>query len=242
MKLNRSSLKSLIFLSIILVLSLVYAFIRYNIFKEPVTENNFLYVTNKAIAITAIISLAMAYVVSNLKRLGFKIKSSNHNTKKYFGVYGFFLSAIHILITLFILSPVIFGKFFTGDELNLKGLGTILFGAFGFIVFILPAIATIPKVAKTLGVKKWLTLQRYGYAGLFFVVFHLLVMGFSGWFDTSHWPGGLVPISLLSVITPLFALSLKGSTLLVEAFTKKPILNFIFTKYTFPKGNNLKSE
>jgi DMSO/TMAO reductase YedYZ heme-binding membrane subunit len=65
-------------------------------------------------------------------------------------------------LTILILSPTLHPKLFTNQELNLNGYLTIAFGAIAFMVFIMPAYATLPSVVKELKPKEWLKLMQYG--------------------------------------------------------------------------------
>lgn len=200
---------------VILIAAYFYAHNRY-IVLNPTPINDVSFIFNKALALTSIISFSMAYIISNLKRLGIKSFNKLLPTKKYFGVYGFFIASAHILLTILIISPALHPKLFTNQELNLYGYLTIAFGALAFMVFIIPAYVTLPSVLKELKPAEWLKLQRYGYLGLLFVAIHASVWGFAGWLTPDTWPGGLIPITLIAVTFAMAALALKGLSIILK--------------------------
>ena len=57
-----------------------------------------------------------------------------------------------------------------------------------------------------------------------FGTIHVMVMGVSGWSKQETWPGNMPPITLLSVIVPLFVLFLKfaliSATISIHVFKK----------------------
>lgn len=187
-----------------------YAVIRYNVIKGVPWVELPLYISNKAISLSAVMFIALSYALGSLARFWPKTFVPALNMRKFFGLLGFGLAALHGLISLLIFTPAYYPKFFleTG-KLNLVGELSMLFGVLAFFVFALVAISSIPAVAKSMEPERWLAMQRIGYFGLVLVFFHVFSMGLEGWLKPSGWPGGLLPISLVAASVIALALLVK---------------------------------
>jgi len=217
-------MKKQFFISLVIFLAVsAYAVIRYNVIKgTPWTELP-LFISNKAISLSAIIFIVLSYALGSMARFWPGIFVPALNFRKFFGLLGFGLAAIHGLISLLIFTPAYYPKFFSSaGKLNLIGELSMLFGVLAFFVFSLVAISSISAVANSMGQEHWLKIQRFGYLGLFLVFFHVFVMGFEGWMNPAGWPGGLLPISLVAAIVIALGLLLRVSSLILP---KKQINN-----------------
>lgn len=199
------------FVSLIIFLAiLAYAVIRYNVIKGTPWAEVPLFISNKAISLSAIVFIAISYALGSLVRFWPQTFTPILGSRKFFGLLGFGLAAIHGLISLLIFTPAYYPKFFLASgKLNLIGELSMLFGVLAFFVFALVALTSIPTIANSMDPKNWLRAQRIGYLGLSLVFFHVLVMGLRGWLKPADWPGGLLPISLVAAIVIALALLLK---------------------------------
>lgn len=205
-KLGNLRIKWIIF---VLLFFLIYATLRYIIFKGVDIIHFPLYIVNKIFSISGICFLAVSYATGKLKWLKFNDSTMQNQFIKFTGLAGFSLSAMHVFISLIILSPAYFPKFYSDEMLNLKGELSMLMGIFSLYCFTMPAITTIPFMQEAVGIKKWQQGQRMGYLGLFVAFLHTAIMGFSGWLDISSWPGYLPPITLIGTIIAIIPLYLK---------------------------------
>jgi len=100
---------------------LVYAIIRYNVFKGVEWTHLPLYIVNKSAAFGGVIFIALAYVVGKL--FGGTPGSELVRAKaKFFGLTGFGMISMHILMSMVLLSPANYEKFFAASgKLNLTG-------------------------------------------------------------------------------------------------------------------------
>ena len=73
----------------------------------------------------------------------------------------------------------------------------------------IPAVATLPMMAKAIGGRCWKRSQRMGYLCLGLVAAHVFVLGIRGWLTPQRWPCMLPPISLLAVSAAVFPLIVK---------------------------------
>lgn len=196
-------------LTIILLFFLVYASLRYIVFKGVDPVHFPLYVINKVFSISGLFLLATSYAFGKLKWLRFADETKQNQFIKFTGLAGFSLSAMHVFISLIILTPAYFPKFYNGDMMNLTGELSMLMGVFSLYCFTIPAITTIPFMQDAVGIKKWQQGQRIGYFGLITALLHTVIMGVKGWWDVTSWPGYLPPITLLATIIAAIPLYLK---------------------------------
>lgn len=192
-----------------LIFFTIYAIIRYIVFKGVSPNHLPLYIVNKIFSVSGIFLIATSYTIGKLKRLKNKNESRQHQLIKFTGLAGFSLSAMHVFISLMIISPGYFPKFYHEDMMNFKGELSMLMGVFSLFCFSFPAITTLPFMQEAVGFKKWKKRQQIGYLGLLTAFLHVLVMGISGWLDVASWPGYLPPITMLSALIASVPLVLK---------------------------------
>lgn len=56
---------------------------------------------------------------------------------------------------------------------------------------------------------RWKRGQHAGYAALFFVVIHLVALGYQGWLAPQGWQWGIPPVSLVAVVVAMVPLLVK---------------------------------
>ena len=193
-----------------------YAVIRYNVIKGVPWTDVPLFISNKAIALGAVVFIAFSFIIGPLIKFWPGTFTKFQPLRKYFGLLGFGFASVHSLISLLIFTPQYYPKFFleTG-KLNLTGELSMLFGVIGFFIFLGVAISDIPSIEKSMKYEHWLEIQRTGYLAFFFVLLHVAVMGFEGWLTPGTWPGKLLPISLISFIIISLALLVRLAAMLV---------------------------
>lgn len=199
----------------VIALALIYAVVRYNVLKGVAWEHLPLYIFNKGIALSAVILIAFSYSIGPLSGFRPRTFSSLLPLRKYFGLLGFGLASTHAFISLLIFNQSYFPKFFAQNgQLNLTGELSMLFGVVALFIFSLVAISSLPSIEKSMAPKHWLTIQRLGYSAFALVMLHVFVMGLEGWLKPSGWPGGLLPISLVSFIIIALVLLLRIAIIL----------------------------
>ncbi|MYC68836.1 MAG: hypothetical protein F4X12_21210 [Acidobacteriia bacterium] len=189
---------------------LVYAIVRYNVFKGVEWTHLPLYIVNKSAAFGGVVFIALAYVVGKL--FGGTPGSELVRAKaKFFGLTGFGMISMHILMSMVLLSPANYEKFFAASgKLNLTGEVTFLCGVLAYGCLLFPAITTLPHMYDAFGMERWLRAQHLGYATLALACGHTFAMGYKGWFDLSTWPGSMPPITMLGFLAALSALVVKS--------------------------------
>ena len=196
---------------------LLYAIIRYNVFKGVEWVHLPLYIVNKSAAFAGVVMIALAYMVG--KVFGGPAGSERVRAQaKFLGMAGFSMITVHILMAMVLLSPANYEKFFASSgKLNLSGELTFLFGVVAYVCLLFPAITTLPYMYDALGMRRWLRAQHMGYVTLALACGHTMAMGYKGWIDLSTWPGNLPPITLLGFLAAFAALAVKAARMAARA-------------------------
>lgn len=201
--------------AVVFLVLFTYAIVRYNVIKGVDAAYIPLYISNKAIAVTATILIGLSYLMGPLARFWPKTFAPKLPLRKHFGLFGFGLAVVHGIISLLLFNPSYYPKFFTEvGKLTIEGELSMLFGIIALFIFSIVAITSIPSVEKSMNQKKWLFVQRLGYLAFALVLFHVLFMGVSGWLRPETWPGGLLPMSLISFVIIAFVLLMRLIVLL----------------------------
>jgi DMSO/TMAO reductase YedYZ heme-binding membrane subunit len=129
---------------------------------------------------------------------------------KFCGLLGFFLAAVHAFMSVLLMTPAYFAKYFNADgRMNLQGELGMALGITALLFLLSPALTTLPMMPKALGGWRWKRSQRLGYAALALTAAHLVTLGIKGWLTPGKWPAGLVPISLVAFVVAVFPLVVK---------------------------------
>lgn len=211
--------KALYVLLIVFFITLSYTFLRYNVVRSVPFENFPLYILNKSVALTATIMIGLSFILGPLVRFWPKTFESSLALRKYLGLLGFGTASFHALMSLILYSPSYYPKFFLkSGKMNLIGESSMLFGILAFAVFAVIAITSLPSVEQSLNEASWKRIQRLGYLAYFFVLLHVFIMGFSGWFKPEGWQYGLASISLISALVIILVLLMR---VIVAVFPRK---------------------
>ena len=201
--------------------SLAYAVVRYHVVGTVPWTHFPLFILNKVVSLAAVGFLACSYLVGRVFRWHSSDKVMQLVVVKFCGLMGLSLAAIHAFMSLCLLRPSYFAKYFAADgRLNLEGELGMATGVVALWFVVMPGIATIPMMPKALGGKRWKRAQRMGYVSLALVIGHLVVLGFKGWMTPEKW-SWMPPISLLAVIAAIVPVAVKAQEL-VASRARKP--------------------
>lgn len=176
---------------LILGLTLAYAILRYIIFHDVAWSNLPLYVLNKALSWTAIILFAMSLI------------ASDKTQRRDYGVLAAGAILAHVIMSLMILNPHYFPKFF-GETGRLSAMAEIsmVAGVAGALLLAGLFSANLSGKGNTPGSLR----AGWGRTILCCSALHVAAMGYAGWLAPGGWYGYLPPISLLSFLVALYGL------------------------------------
>ncbi len=159
---------------------MAYAILRYNIFQAISFEHLPLFIANKAFALSVVLLMFYRPFIQK-------------DDTSFYDTSVFTLLLMHVLISMTILSPDYYPKFFQESQMNLRGELSLLFGIAAFVTFIvLQFILQKKKISLTFKLQVWTALAL--------IAGHLLSMGLSGWLTPEKWSGYLPPISLIAFV------------------------------------------
>lgn len=176
---------------ILLLITTLYAVIRYNVFGDVAWANVPVYVFNKALSWTGLVLFGMSVVA----------RDKAH--RQYYGLRAFAAVLVHVVLSLMILNPRYFDKFFADSgQMTAMAELSMLAGAAGLLFLAgLFYLNGQPRKAEGASLK-----AGWGRAVLWCGAVHLVAMGYAGWLAPRDWQGYLPPISLLSFLVALFFL------------------------------------
>jgi hypothetical protein len=163
--------------------ALLYATVRYNAFKGVPWEEWPTYVVNKAAALAALVLMAV-FLIRRRTQAG---TPPWHLLKA-----AAWLIALHVGLSLALLGPVTYPKFFADGKPTAAVAWSILLGASA-------AAGALLRSRRPVGVA-----DRGGPLRLGLLAFaagsHAALLGYGGWTTPSTWPGFLFPITLIAFV------------------------------------------
>jgi hypothetical protein len=189
----------------VLILSTLYAILRYHVFKDVAWSRFPLFIMNKAISFAGFILLVISFSAGSFFR---KQAGSWHTAQKFLGRTGFVLIILHIVMSLLLFRPEVYDKFFT-EEGILNGTGelSMMLGCMGMVALIMIQ-NSYQNYEKDNFIQKVSRSGGFYLAMLAFSVLHIGILGFEGWMTPREWPGGLPSVSFISAVFFLSALLL----------------------------------
>ncbi len=172
--------------AVIFFIVLYYHYLRRGILN-PFLPNDIslLFLSNKAFAIGAMFLMGISFIIGPLARF-FPSLRKKIEYRKQIGLMGFFFALIHIIVSYFFLSDKFPISWFIENQ------ASVIFGVIGIIVLIIVAIDSMNAVARRIGHKKWIFIQRLAYIAFILAAAHIIALGkVPGWI---RWMGTLEPI------------------------------------------------
>lgn len=186
----------------VLLVTFIYAMLRYNVLKGVEWQILPLYTLNKALAWTGLSLLAFVFSIKPLNLKGF-LKAHWLESRKHLGKIAFNLAGLHAIWTLLLLRTEFGMRFIWQDDaIRAEGIVSIILGSLA-----LGLLAWYSKQAGSKNSRPFLFV-RAPLILLTIAAIHTAIWGVSTWFTPSIWPGYLPPITLLSSITAVLALTI----------------------------------
>jgi len=177
------------------LISAIYATIRYHVLKGVSWSDWPVFTLNKVFGVSSLLLLAIA-----IARYKFRPVLSNSKILYLSGLYG----GVHILLSCVLLDPAYYEKFFYDDRLTAIAGLSMLSGAVAAVLFITKAgekkERQINQITRSLAVV-------CGITGM-----HVAFQGFQSWFTPNDWPGFIPPLTLISFLTCMAAVSMTINT------------------------------
>lgn len=185
-------------IAITIVLSFLYAILRYHIVGVIPWKDLPFFIFNKGVALSSFILLVFNFTFGPLNNIGVKVPESWLNARRALGMTGFLLVLIHALMSFMIFNKDVFGKFFeaTGTMTLMAGL-SMLGGVLAFVVLWAYNLSFQTHLREDKIFIKFITSRNFLLFAMLLSAVHLFFMGYEGWIKPSSWPGGLPPISLI---------------------------------------------
>ena len=171
----------------IMLLSMLYAIVRYNIASDVAWSQLPLLIVNKATAISGLILLGLA---------GLQRVRANRNQM---GLHASGCLGLHCLLSLMLLSPAQFETLYQNEThlLTWQGSLAMLCGALGIIGQI---ILWRRSMVVQQGNQRSLV-SGLGRGLLLLAAMHVALIGYSNWNQWQSWPATLPPITLIGCLT-----------------------------------------
>ena len=206
--LQRKYLKSV---GTILIISMGYAVLRYNVVGTVAWKDLPIFILNKGVSLAAIVLLTFSFTIRPLLNLGFPALYFGLESRKIFGISGLLLTIFHVLLSFLIFNPQYYPKFFDSDNsLSVIGNFSLLAGMASFMILGLYHWCFRNRFKNKEMLIDIITSKEFLLGLLFLLGVHLVFMGYSTWTNPSKWQGGLPPISLISFVVVLFGFVING--------------------------------
>jgi len=162
----------------VLLITMLYSIIRYNIFGNVSWSDIPTFVFNKSISFSMIIILALATFSLN--------RGSIDEFTDYMKVIKLF-SIVHVLISINLLSLEYYPKLMENNKLSLSGNWALLFGVLTFAVL-------------------FNTFKINNLILYLLLAFHVFFIGFKSWLNIEKWNGYMPPITLICFLLIIFVI------------------------------------
>jgi hypothetical protein len=168
-------------IAVAVALATVYATLRYNIFKGVAWSDWPHFVGNKIVAVSALI-----LIVDAIWRLASR---DRRPIRRIMGTASL-LAVVHSLMSLALLDPVYFEKFFLERGLSLAGGVSLLLGSL--------ATALLIRGEGRRGASAPVSASLLLGSTAALVAIHAALPSVPSWLEPTAWPGGMPPLTLLS--------------------------------------------
>lgn len=174
----------------ILLSTTIYATLRYNVFKGVAWSEWPVYVLNKVFALSALL-LLMMYALQCRRR---QSQAAGRLLPT-----AWLLMLLHVGLSLVILTPAYYAKYFQVGKLTWQGAWSMMLGVV--------AAAGLHQCCRACGLNNTQGLLTKVGVLAFGSGVHAMLLGCAGWFQPATWPGHMIPITLISFTAGLVALA-----------------------------------
>lgn len=190
----------------VLAACMAYATLRYIALGPVATDQLPLYIFNKALSLAALLMLGLALITGPWLRRRGKILAGSALHPRRLGNAGFVMAAVHSVISLLILNPHYFEKFYNElGRMIWQAETSMLCGVLAMAVLVWQA--TLSRRQADASQRAAPTVPRgLGVLVVLLTAMHTTMMGYPGWLVPDTWHGGLPPITMLATIAAAAAI------------------------------------
>jgi hypothetical protein len=181
----------------VLITTVIYVTLRYNVFKGVAWTEWPVYVLNKAFALSALL-LLMIYAIRR--------RRTQDETPARLLPVAWTLLLLHVGLSLAILNPAYYAKCFQAEKLTWQAGWSMMLG-------VLAAVGLHKYCRACELINPVSLLAKVGILA-FLSGSHAMLLGYAGWFQPSTWPGHLLPVTLIAFVA--------GSVALIAACLPQP--------------------
>lgn len=167
----------------IILVSTFYAVLRYHFFGDVSLHHLPLFILNKGISFGGLLVLVLSRFETSPEK------------RRQLGLIALGLIVVHVVLSLPVLTPAYLGKLFLPNgRMTVYGELAVISGLTGLSFLLWMFAATVAKRP----------MPRFaGRLALWFTIIHVTSIGWQSWIKPAAWPGGLLPITLLSFLGAL---------------------------------------
>lgn len=193
----KNSAASLI--AVVIAFGMGYSVLRYHIAGPVPWKDLSFFILNKGVCLSAFILLTMNFAFGPARNLGLQVPPGWLNARMAIGITGFLLVLVHVLMSLMLFSPAIYGKFFDANGTMTLNAGLSMFtGIVAFVVLWGYNLSFKTTLREDKAFIAFITSRKFLLWAMLLGAAHLFFMGYSGWLKPGGWHGGLPPISLVA--------------------------------------------
>lgn len=178
-------------------------------------------VTNKAIGWTSIAGFALMKLPGILDKIWSTSRGGRFYSRPIFmqnflslerkvNMLSLWFLVMHVLLSVVLLNPTNYGFLFANFSLGMTmgGEASVLLGILATALALIVGICLMPSVRELMTKPQSLFVFDFlAWLVLVCTILHVVAMGSNTWFE--QWPGGLPPVSLLSIVLPFIVAILK---------------------------------
>ncbi|MBI2045417.1 ferric reductase-like transmembrane domain-containing protein [Candidatus Pacearchaeota archaeon] len=206
--------------AILFFIILYYHYLRRGIINPFLpNEISFLFLANKAFAISSIFLIGISFLIGPLAKF-FDYFKNKIRYRKEIGVMGFLFALVHAIISLFFLGDNFPKEWFIENQIS------VIFGVASLAILMLVTCVSNNFSIVKLGYKKWIFIQRLAYLALILAAVHFIILKFSGW---KEWINTLNPVyppgTLIAIIFIIIVLLIRMIVLFIDKREKSQKVN-----------------
>ena len=192
---------SLTVILLVSLLAIAYSILRYHIVGNTSWNQFPLLILNKGLSLTGFILLGINFSLGPLNNIGKGINEKWLSIRPALGVSSFLLIFTHLFLSLILLNPANYQKFFLDNgTFTTNGGLSMLAGVIAFIILWIYTISFQTFLKEDKAFIRFITSRRVILMAMVFTAAHIFFMGYQGWTTTQNWPGGLPPITLIAFV------------------------------------------